>query len=253
MKIGLVCIPNVGHLVPIANLAEALKEKGHEVTIVSIGNAKGKVICPRLLDAKNIPYILTDGPEESVMYENAEGNLDPSENYIGGWEKHAVSAINNLMPDLVVSDLGSRNGAIAADLIGVPCVINVNIPIAELYEFGKFKVIDTRKMKSCCGCLCLGQTILHWVFKATSCLRSMKTQHKYFDGLNERCVLLNTFWGYERAQCLPPNFVVTGPLFKTRGNVATSLAEKDKELHKWLNQALLEKQKVVYVSIGTEC
>ena len=133
LKIALVCIPNIGHLVPIANLAEALKEKGHSVTIISIGNKKGKMICPKLFDEKGIPYILTDGPEESVMYDNVENNLDPSENYIKGWEKHAVSAINNMMPDLVVSDFGSRNGVIAADLIGIPCVINVNIPIAEFY------------------------------------------------------------------------------------------------------------------------
>lgn len=113
------------------------------------------MICPKLFDGK-IPYILTDGPEESVMYQNQERNLDPSENYIQGWEKHAVSAVNNLMPDLVVCDFGSRNGVIAADLIGVPCVINVNIPIAEFYQFGKFKAIDSRRLRSCCGCICYG-------------------------------------------------------------------------------------------------
>ena len=152
----MVCIPNVGHLVPIGNIAEALRDKGHDVTIISIGNAKGKIICPRLFDHIKIPYILTDGPEESVLYDNVEGNLDPSENYICGWEPHAILAVNNLMPDMVVTDCGSRNGAIAADLLGIPCVVNVNIPMEEFYEFGKFKVIDIRKVKSCCGFLCLG-------------------------------------------------------------------------------------------------
>jgi len=46
LKIALVCVPNMGHLVPISYIATALKERGHEVTVISIDNEQGKRVCP---------------------------------------------------------------------------------------------------------------------------------------------------------------------------------------------------------------
>ena len=69
---------------------------------------------------------------------------------------------------------------------------------------------------------------------------------------NNNLVILNTFWGLEKAIALPPNFVVTGPLFTPPDKCLPVLMEKDRELYDWLQKAHDAGEDVIYVSIGTE-
>ena len=41
LKIVCTVIPNHGHMTPISHIARALAEKGHDVTLISIGNKHG--------------------------------------------------------------------------------------------------------------------------------------------------------------------------------------------------------------------
>jgi hypothetical protein len=66
-------------------------------------------------------------------------------------------------------------------------------------------------------------------------------------------VLINSFWGFEKAMELPPNYVMTGPLMKPAGDLLPILEEKDQGLFEWLNKAEKDGKDVVYVSIGSEC
>ena len=36
----------------------------------------------------------------------------------------------------------------------------------------------------------------------------------YMESFGNRVVLFNTFWGFDHPIMIPPNFIVTGPLFK---------------------------------------
>jgi len=36
----------------------------------------------------------------------------------------------------------------------------------------------------------------------------------YWESFSNRIVLYNTFWGFDHPVMTPPNFIVTGPLFK---------------------------------------
>ena len=70
LKIVCVVIPNHGHMIPMSHLAEGLKDRGHDVTLVSNGNETGKVIVPRHFDFKGIKWHLTEGgPEQSVIFD----------------------------------------------------------------------------------------------------------------------------------------------------------------------------------------
>ena len=40
LKIVITCTPNMGHMVPSSHIAEALKEAGHEVTMITINCEK---------------------------------------------------------------------------------------------------------------------------------------------------------------------------------------------------------------------
>ena len=62
---------------------------------------------------------------------------------------------------------------------------------------------------------------------------------------------MNTFWGFEEAIPFPPNFIFTGPLMKNAENLLTQLEEKDPKLFAWMNEAQENKQKIVYLSLGS--
>ena len=48
---------------------------------------------------------------------------------------------------------------------------------------------------------------------------------------------MNTYWGLDKPQALPPNFVVTGPISKPIENLLGQLKIKDLELSDWLDEA----------------
>ena len=68
-----------------------------------------------------------------------------------------------------------------------------------------------------------------------------------------RVCCFNSFWGLERAQCIPPNFKLVGSLNKPQNALIERLIEKDKVLYDWLEEAQTLKMDVVLVSIGTIC
>lgn len=63
--------------------------------------------------------------------------------------------------------------------------------------------------------------------------------------------MINSFWGLDKAQSLPPNYVLTGPLTKSPENLVQSLKEKDLDLYQWLEEAQANDEAVVYISLGS--
>ena len=54
LNIVLVSIPNMGHLSSIGHIGEAMKERGHSITVVSMDNSKGREMCPKMFDRMGI-------------------------------------------------------------------------------------------------------------------------------------------------------------------------------------------------------
>ena len=144
----------MGHLIPCSHIAEALKDAGHDVTVITIDNAKGRTGCPNIFDKMGVPYILTEGPQQEII-ETTHGMKDAKEVFIQMWEPHCIAAVKQLKPDLVVCDFFSRNGALAADEMGIPSVLNIAFPFEIFTSTGLFKVINIEKATNCCGCLCI--------------------------------------------------------------------------------------------------
>lgn len=120
----------------MSHIADALKEKGHDVTVICMDNDHGRRYCAKLFDDKNIPYILTEGPDMSVALEVLPAPQDPLENFINLWRPHCIKACKELKPDLIVCDVWSRYGAIAADEMGIPSVINSPLPLTLFKDIG---------------------------------------------------------------------------------------------------------------------
>ena len=63
LKIACFCIPNFGHMFPMSHVAVALKNKGHDVHVITNGNQVGREKVPQIFVNTDIPIIFTDGPE----------------------------------------------------------------------------------------------------------------------------------------------------------------------------------------------
>ena len=71
------------------------------------------------------------------------------------WRPHCIEACKKLNPDIIVCDIWSRNGIIAADELGIPSVINSPLPLSMLKDYGLIRAIDAKEANNCCGCLCI--------------------------------------------------------------------------------------------------
>ena len=45
--------------------------------------------------------------------------------------------------------------------------------------------------------------------------------------MQSRLMIMNTFWGLDRPQALPPNMILTGPISRPVSNLLESLKTKD--------------------------
>jgi len=67
LKIVCVALPAHGHMTPLSHIAEGLKDRGHDVTMVSTGSTDGKSVVPKICDPKGIKYVLTEEGEQPEM------------------------------------------------------------------------------------------------------------------------------------------------------------------------------------------
>ena len=53
--------------------------------------------------------------------------------------------------------------------------------------------------------------------------------------MQSRLMIMNTFWGLDRPQALPPNYILTGPISRPFGNLTEALKTKDPEISDFLD------------------
>ena len=80
-----------------------------------------------------------------------------------------------------------------------------------------------------------------------------KREALYIKSFHKRSCLINSFWGLDPAESVPPNFVHTGPLSRPAETLMEDFKTKDNDLFEWMNKALEDKQPVVLITIGSEC
>ena len=62
LKLGLVSVPNYGHMHPMSQLAKALVDRGHEVHIITVGNEIKEKVEKIFEGMPEVNLIFTDGP-----------------------------------------------------------------------------------------------------------------------------------------------------------------------------------------------
>ena len=146
-------------------------------------------------------------------------------------------ALKNVNPDMCVIDFASNFATKPADELDIPRVYQSPVP---LDFFDKFWVLPTsqKRLTYCCGLMCIWPTI---VDEAMTFLKHKILKPELMEvmsGYPKRVSICTTFWGFERPQHLPPNFILTGPtLRENTSDFVKRLEEKDPDLYKWLEDA----------------
>jgi len=173
------------------------------------------------------------------MKTNEKGETG-DEAFMNDWQPFAIEAMKQLEPDMVVSDIWSRVGMIAADEMSLP-VVQVNVfPWAFSTGFGIYEIPNFRDAHNCCGCICMLRkfmpamaisTIDYWMKANPKAAATIKAAGR-------RVTIVTSFFGYEPGEAVPPNFVFTGPLYEPPTDLMPVLKSKDSELYDWLDAAL---------------
>jgi len=67
LKLGLVSIPNYGHMHPLSQIAKALVDRGHEVHIITVGNETREKVEKIFESMPEVNLIFTEGPLQSTL------------------------------------------------------------------------------------------------------------------------------------------------------------------------------------------
>ena len=75
------------------------------------------------------------------------------------WKPYVYEKVKEINPDVVVYDFWSKPGAIAADKLGIPSLMNIPGPSAILEVFSMIEMPDMRRSRNCCGIICLKRSV----------------------------------------------------------------------------------------------
>ena len=85
----------------------------------------------------DLKYVLTEGGPEQELQNHEQKGLkdDPEEMYVNAWTPGCIKVCQDLKPDIIVCDVFSRAGAMAADQMGIPSVLNLPGPLLLFKDF----------------------------------------------------------------------------------------------------------------------
>lgn len=135
----------MGHFIPMTHLADALMEAGHTVFFVSnedsYNDHKGSKILTAIGCENQI--FTKDGIDRKAFFKKPEKFMEnPQEEFFEHWSGFAIEEIKKIKPDIIVCDFVSRAGILAADEMGIPCVINIPGLLEFVNNFGMSRLIS---------------------------------------------------------------------------------------------------------------
>lgn len=255
MRVACISICAMGHFIPMTKCAEALAAAGHEVWFVTNDNELIKQRAEQMLLPYGIKmhYTADKLTMDDFLREKKEGEKHHVNDInMTLWQPFVNDACRSINPDIILSDYFSIVGVHAADHLKIPLVINVPGPVEFVEDYGLIQLPNMREAKSCCGMVCVSRGMKHCLIGLMAAKYAPKTI-SFYKSMTGRVCCFNSFWGIEKATCLPPNFRLVGSLNKPQNALLDRLMEKDKVLYDWLEEAQTLKMDVVLVSIGTIC
>jgi hypothetical protein len=138
--------------------------------------------------------------------------------FLNHWEPFAVEACKKLEPDMIICDLSSRVGLVAADQMGIECVVmNSSYSFSTKYGLLINPSFSTNAW-SCCGCICMFRPFIPAIMRDSAGygmrhhLKDHPNSLVSYMNTHHRVVICNSFFGLEPGEAIAPNIVLTGPL-----------------------------------------
>ena len=245
LKVACVSIPEAGHLVPTAQVAKALGQRGHEAVLLTLDSAAPKFAkaceasgCRFVGLAKGLPGSDAPGPVADLM---SKGLMSSAMFYVSdAMRPELVDWLKAEKPDVVLADFFTLAPLQAAKELDFPMLLNVPGPL-EI-----FKKLN------------MARTALPFfakVFLASYNFSEARLTYRMFaqilPEMRSRVCLVNSFFGLDLACDLPPYVVVTGST-AARPSAAKITETSDAKLNAWLKEMRSSgKLRVVYVTMGS--
>ena len=103
LKIACIAVGAMGHFIPLTHCATALKQRGHDVYVITNGEENIRKKAPGLLPG--IPIIHTEcGLEVQDIIRKPKGCEAPLDTWMVKWHPFVEEKIKELRPDIVVND-----------------------------------------------------------------------------------------------------------------------------------------------------
>lgn len=236
-------------MAPMLRIARAVVERGHQARILTCDfGAKAWYRHAQEVGAELVP-ICTGGVTEETVWKMCRA--ETRNFFVLMYRLMLPSAASSLAagrPDAVVVDFATLAGMDAAAELKVPLIINLPGPLSLLRNF--MGLPDPSTQVSFLG-LHFARTrlsahgLLMW--RNTMCMREwmLPLRRHLVDAL----LLVQTIWGLDPPQPVPPNVIVTGPLLPPAADMQQKLAKDHPELHRFLRS--FDSQSVVYVTTGS--
>lgn len=246
-KLKLICIsiPEMGHLIPILNIASELAARGHDVQLVTCSFIGEKVAAQ--CEKSGVRFVGVCGDLEHESSGRGEiwdlkvkqGRMISANQLIcAKMEEPVTGIIEATQPDLVITAMHCFSLFDVLNNMKIPYV--VNFPGAGYRLKMTFWPLIPYVLYVMTPLLGMPRKEAGGIFKTMK----MMVRNQY-----TKMILVNSFFGFEGPQKYAPNIVFTGPTApRLQGTVTkTSL----RPLNEWLEWVRSQDLKVVYVSMGT--
>eukprot|EP00931_Biecheleriopsis_adriatica_P114903 TRINITY_DN90780_c0_g1_i1.p1 TRINITY_DN90780_c0_g1~~TRINITY_DN90780_c0_g1_i1.p1 ORF type:complete len:503 (-),score=117.75 TRINITY_DN90780_c0_g1_i1:133-1608(-) len=243
LKVACVSVPEAGHLVPTAQIGAALAQRGHRTQLVSFAHAAKKVPkaceqmgCDFVGLAADVPGAGSGVGKASEL--QAQGLMIQMFQYL---DEQLRAPLKDFLqaekPDVVVADFATPCAWEVADECGIPVVLNM----PGLIGF-------------CSTCLDPSRASeMYWKYLRTSRAEA-DAVYWFFSKIHKVATrtmcLVNSFWGLEAPQPLPPNFVLTGTT-APRPSGLEAKQTSNPEFNTWLDWVRSRNLRIVYITMGS--
>lgn len=155
LKVACVALGEMGHLIPVAHIADALVKRGHEVHFITnqdeFVREKSKIflypigVKVHFTDDKcDRPGLLTGKMHKFWEFPHLQIMAD--------WQQPVYEVMEKINPDIVVSEYWSKPGTQAADKLNIPSVVNIGAPMSMTDKLDMLSSIpNMHETVNCCG------------------------------------------------------------------------------------------------------
>ena len=244
LRIACVSGPDSGHMNPIMLIAEALAARGHTIQLITFAFGEAKYAKKTAAFGGEFVGLPCPLSEKEILDKAVADGTVPFPLQRDYMIDNLRTALQRFQPDVIVSDFVTLAPMEVSEELGVPLVLNVPGPLAMAKT-----IVGVPDFTS--GFSMLGLTTFYTPFSGPALAETLHLAglHKVSRVLRKHVmrslVAVNSFFGLEPADLLPPNVQVTGPL--DRPPKAAQLAQTHPELHAFLERAT----QVVYITTGS--